>query len=665
MSVTQFRHRCIALTQIPECLRKSVVWAAGALFLASVSGHTFAADKPLTSVADLRYGVALYHYYQNQNLQALSELLVAQKKGGIQGHGDNPEIMEGGFSMAYGMERKASEIFERLLDNNRPQKTRDAAWYYLAKMRYLRGDWTAAKIALDKISKDPGPSLAGESSILRFNVALRENELDSAEQILRKSRPAADALPYLHYNLGAAYSRSGRYELGVDYFSRLLDMKERSPEYLGLYDKSMTAAGYAYLLQKNYTAAIDHFTQVRLDSPLSNRALLGYGWAAVEMENYALALKPWQVLAKRPLIDENTQEALVAIPYAYEKMGYRSLALDEFRHAESNYLGEITKLDQVIDNVQGYAIQAALNIDRSADIDWLNYAAENQLAPQLSYLVPLFSQETFLGLVQELRDLLAIQVQFAEWQQKLAFYSEMLNEREANRVLELDFLEQQQLAEKIQAMTLQRDKFAAELARMQREQDILGLVSEEDAPKLERILRAEKNAKLLQQAVTKMGVEVMPADELSQLSETLRKQKGFMVWHTAELFDERFWRARAELAQVNAQLQKINTTQNNVQNIIDQGFDLAPYRQRIAAASEQLTMQSIDIDHAIELSQDALRNKVLLVLEQQRERLYHYLAQSRLAIARLLDQASMDAEKATSPEPEATNDTPAADEAAL
>src|SRR5690606_16892179 len=75
-----------------------------------------AKDKPLSSVADLRYGVALYNYYQNHNLEAMTELMVAQQKGGIQGHGDNPEIMAGGFSMAYGMERHASEIFERLLD---------------------------------------------------------------------------------------------------------------------------------------------------------------------------------------------------------------------------------------------------------------------------------------------------------------------------------------------------------------------------------------------------------------------------------------------------------------------------------------------------------------------------------------------------------------------
>jgi len=57
-----------------------------------------------------------------------------------------------------------------------------------------------------------------------------------------------------------------------------------------------------------------------------------------------------------------------------------------------------------------------------------------------------------------------------------------------------------------------------------------------------------------------------------------------------------------------------------------------------------LLVQSTDIDHAIELSQNALRSKVLLVLEQQQARLQHYLAQSRLSIARLLDQTVSEAE---------------------
>lgn len=626
--------------------------SASALLLSLLALPVLAKEKPLSTVADLRYGVALYNYYQNHNLEAMTELMVAQKKGGIQGHGDNPEIMAGGFSMAYGMERHASEIFERLLDANRPQRTRDSAWFYLAQMRYLRGDWVAAEEAMTKISAKPHAELAPQAAGLRFNLAVQRNRMDEAAGILRANAKSPLA-PYMHFNLGAAYSREGEFSTAIPYFQQLQKLPQLTPEYLGLYDKAMTAAGYAALLDKQYAQAIGHFSQVRLDSPLSNRALLGYGWAAVEQGDYELALRPWQQLARRSLVDEYTQEVLVAIPYAYEKMGYKNQALQEFRNAEAGYLAEIAQLRQVIGQVQGYAIREALNIDRSTDINWLDHAQQQQLSPQLTYLITLFAREDFLGLVRELRDLLAIQNQFREWQSKLDFYSAMLDEREANRARELDTLAREGLENKITALEGQRYSAAAEVARLRSQQDFLGLVDETDAARLERIVRAEKNIATLQRGTWDLGVEVMPAEELETLQESLRRQKGLMTWRAMEMYEERLWRAETELAGLDRELAAARATQGRIQTILDKGFDLQPYRQRIAASAEQLLVQSTDIDRAIELSQDALRGKVLLVLEQQQVRLEHYLAQSRLSIARLLDQTVSEPAR-TPPAPTAT-----------
>ena len=51
------------------------------------------------------------------------------------------------------------------------------------------------------------------------------------------------------------------------------------------------------------------------------------------------------------------------------------------------------------------------------------------------------------------------------------------------------------------------------------------------------------------------------------------------------------------------------------------------------------TLQSQNIQKAIASAQNSLRTEVIDVLEQQRSRLQYYLAQSRLAIARILDDA--------------------------
>ena len=178
-------------------------------------------DEPLTAVADLRYGVALYHYYQGQYMNALAELLVAKKRGGIEGHGDNPEIMEGGFALAYGMEHYAGEIFERLLEQNRSVAARDAAWFYIARMRYLHTDWPAAQRAIDHISAKPAPKVADELIVLRVNLAIKQRQPAAAEQILQAGKPSRDWLPYVNFNLGSAWAREGNYDAAANYFNLL------------------------------------------------------------------------------------------------------------------------------------------------------------------------------------------------------------------------------------------------------------------------------------------------------------------------------------------------------------------------------------------------------------------------------------------------------------
>jgi hypothetical protein len=109
------------------------------LFLVAIGSIPALGKEELkTQVADLRYGVALYHYYQHDHLSALAELMVADARDGIKGHGNNPELIAGGISLAYGMQNRAETIFTQILkDDSRPQSVRDAAWFYLGKLYYI------------------------------------------------------------------------------------------------------------------------------------------------------------------------------------------------------------------------------------------------------------------------------------------------------------------------------------------------------------------------------------------------------------------------------------------------------------------------------------------------------------------------------------------------
>src|SRR5262245_39003878 len=107
--------------------------------LTAVSEVAVAADKNTTKpqpVRDLRYGAALFSYYSDDYLQALTELLVAQQQGGISKQGDMPALIDGSISLSYGMDRRAETIFNQVLQRNVSDDVASQAWFYLGKVNF-------------------------------------------------------------------------------------------------------------------------------------------------------------------------------------------------------------------------------------------------------------------------------------------------------------------------------------------------------------------------------------------------------------------------------------------------------------------------------------------------------------------------------------------------
>ena len=589
-------------------------------------------EEPRSTVADLRYGVALYHYYQGEYMQALTELLVAKERGGIQGHGDNPEIMEGGFSLAYGLEKHAGKIFERLLEENRSVEARDAAWFFIAKLRYNQQDWDGADAAISHISEKPEKKIRDELVVLKIHQAIKQNRLDEAEYLLNENEIAFEWLPYVVFNMASAWAREGQYEKAIKYYTYLGEEEYRKKEHIALYDKAMTASGYSYLFNKEPEKAIEQFSRVRRDSKHATRALLGYGWAAADLEDYKTALKPWAFLAKSNLVDENSQESLIAVPYAYEKLGSENLALENFKVAESRFIEEIFKLEEVIANIEGDSILEALQIEASEGMDWLRYAEDNQLAPQLSYLIKLFSTEAFQSSAQEMRDLLATQENLHNWQEKLTFYSDMLDEREFSRMTKNEYIAETEMQNRIREMQGLRAELADKISRISREKDYLALASEDQEDLVFRVNRAKEHVEALRES----------DPFIEEYEEAARRYEGLLLWDASEQYSGRMWRTIKALNTLDTTLAEMRSTHGSVVGILNNAPDMNGYRGRIAQANNVLTAQVALTDAAVEKAKDELRDQVAGVLIAQRNRLNHYLSQSRLSIARIYDKARVE-----------------------
>lgn len=616
-----------------------------------------AEEKPKTAVADLRYGVALFHYYQQDYVNAIAELMVADARNGIQGHSDNPELIAGGISLAFGMQNHAESVFSQILqDERRPQSVRDAAWFYLGKLYYTRGDWAAAEQSFNRVSADFKPALRAQLQALQINIRIRDKRYAELTPKIVEQSELRGWNPYALYNLGAAHAREGNFTQAQLFFNALADIdiakdpRTRATQW-ALQDKSSTALGYSYLAEKKYAAAIREFTKVRLDGIYANQALLGYGWAAVAQEEYTTALQPWQLLRSRSLIYPAVQESLLALPFAYEKLNAQGEAVAAYELAEELLAREIQlirdmratltegELLTLIDakpmaaeearkalqnDEEGQGLTAVIADDGQ---NWLKLDGTSIIKTRSAYMSELFAQTRFQTAVLELRDLLRLQRLLQNWQPKLIAYRELLLEKQALRGRQEQQLTQSAFALQAQQLQQRRDQFATRLQQIIAADDYLALADADTRALQERVTRAG-------QTIARMQAAGQQTDELAQRQKMFA---GILLWRAAQHYPIALAEQQRELAQIDSALASVIKTQTHIDEITATSLDIQPVLARLQTLQQETATQLHATEQLIAQQTRVLREQVDQQLASHEKRLKNYLSQAHLAVARLYD----------------------------
>jgi hypothetical protein len=586
-------------------------------------------------VLDLSYGAALFSYYEQDYFAALNLLHVAQARGGIAGHGDNPALTEAGISLAYGMESHASEVFAQLLDANRPLEVRNAAWFYLARLQYSRGKWTEAQASLNALSTPVDETLFADVQALRVNLAIRLNQLDEALLLLTALPADSSWQSYLRFNLGAAFSRAGNHSAALSHYDSVRDrplpeMLPAQSEPLALKDKALTAAGYSLMLSGEPVEAIKRFVGVRKDSPWSDRALLGYGWSALESKNYRLALRPWQALVQRPANLSSTQEALLALPFVYEQLDATGEALAEWQRAELIFTEQLQSLDHTLESMATVSLVEAFDLDKlGSDSHWLADAETYPVPDDLQTLQQVLSSNVVREKMQGLRDLSRMRIGLHTWREKITLYKALVDERSQQRLAQRDSLQTLGVDQRQQTLTLERDEKQKQLENILAKKDYLALASGETAELLEILDRARGNIETLKAA----------GESVSYEEEAYQRYRGILLWRASETYSEQVWMAKKHLRGLDQALLSLGERKQTIDKVLTEAPDILPWLDKLDQKSLAIDEHNARVERAISRAEGALRQELLAALKQQRQHLKSYLAQTRLAIARLLDSA--------------------------
>lgn len=610
-------------------------WRGALLAAALAAGNAMAATPAPTGkpVVDPHYGDALFFFFQERYFTSVTNLMVSQHFERMPSHADDAEVLRGGLLLSYGLHREAGQIFERLAETTTAPAVRDRAWFYLAKIRYQRGLVSEAKAALDRIGDALPKNFAEERALLHANVLMALGDYAGASTLL-STLNLPTASPYVRFNLGVAQVRSGDTAGG----SALLDALGKSPtpvggnpdEFRTLRDRANVALGFAALQDDRPADARVALERVRLEGLHSNKALLGFGWAAAAMKNPKQALVPWTELAGRDPSDAAVLEARIAVPYALAELGAYGQALARYNEALDAFGQERVRLDESITAIRaGKLLDGLAERNPGEEMGWFWTLRELPEMPHASHLTAVLAGHEFQEAFKNYRDLLFLEKNLAEWQDRLGSFDDMLANRQQAFAERLPKVRQQSQQSGLGAIQQRRDALAAELDKAVDSGDGLAFATERERDLAERIQRSRDT-------LARIGAD----PSLAESAERLRRVQGALAWHLAREVPGRTWDAKKALRDADTTLAEAKGhEQKLLQAEKDEPAKFAVFSDRIKALRSRLVALAPRVSVLAQEQKRAAQEIAVAELGGQKERLVGYETQARFAVAQIQDRA--------------------------
>ena len=589
------------------------------------------------------YGDSLFYFFQGRYFTSVTALMTSQQFGRMAPHDDESEILRGGLFLSYGMHREAGEVFATLIERGAPQPVRDRAWFYLAKIRYQRGLYAESEDALGRIEKRLPGDLEEERGLLQANVLMARDKyaqaINALDTLAKGPRPSS----YVRYNLGVALVRGGDLARGTTLLDEVGKMPATTAEYRSLRDKANVALGFASLQEGRPQQARLYLERVRLSGMFSNKALLGFGWAAAAQDQMKSALVPWSELATRDPGDAAVLEAKLAVPYAMADLGANAQALELYQDAIGVFDRENANLDRSVAAIRGGKLLDGLIASNPGDeMGWFWNIAElpeSQDLPLGAHLAHLMATHEFQEAFKNYRDLLFLSRNLQQWQESLAVLRDMLANRRQAFAERLPQVREKERALDLAGFEQRSDALQAELERAEREADGAAF-----ATARERDLQARLDR--VRETLASAGSD----PELAQARERYRRAAGALLWQQNDQFAVRLWNAKRGMQELQRNL--IQAQQRDAALAVaqrDEPARLDTFAARIDALSARVDAMAPRVATLTQEQQAAVQELAVAELVRQKERLAAYGTQARFAVAQIYDRASSTSEGSRAP----------------
>ncbi len=491
-------------------------------------------------LGDAYFGEALYYAHQGKYFEALERLdtEVRQHVGvderqldTLYAHFADAEFSLGDFELRYRMHHRAGRAIRAVLEGAVDEAVRNDAAYRLARIHFQKGQMDDAMRALGRIEGDVPRAIRDDIEFLRANVLLAEERPDEALEVLTKLQASEAYGGFAAYNLGIAYLQGGRRSEALEQLERAGLIKADDPGDLAIRDKANLVLGTVFLEEGAFEQAVPYFNRVRLDGPFSNQALLSAGWANLSAERYDRAVVPWGILAEREVTDRATQEALLALPYAYGKLEIHGRAAIHYGKALDAFTGEIDRLSASIESIrEGRFLEALIREEIRKDKDWVIRLRSLPETPETYYLMELMASHDFQTGLQNYLDLADLRQKLLAWESDFDAYTDMVGIRHDHYEPLLPEIDEQ--FRKLDS----RMRLRVEQHKMlvKRRDDLLTM------PRPEVLATPEEQSILAQVEAIETALALSTRADRDRLAERLRRLKGLVLWSVETEYHARF-----------------------------------------------------------------------------------------------------------------------------
>jgi len=364
----------------------------------------------------------------------------------------------------------------------------------------------------------------------------------------------------------------------------------------------------------------------------SNKALLGFGWAAAAMKQPKQALVPWSELMRRDAGDAAVLEARLAVPYAYAELGAYGQALQGYSDALTSYEREDVGLDASISAIRsGKLVNDLLQSNPADEMGWYSNIRRLPRIPHASHLTQLLAQNEFQEAFKNYRDLQYLSKNLLGWTENLVVFGDVLSHRRLAYSERLPQVRANASEGKLAELAVRGALLAGELTRAEAESDASAFA---DAKERELQARLDSARATLKQ----VGAE----PEFERARERLRLAAGALTWRQAQAYPVRLWEARKALRATDHALTEARGHEAALaQAQRDEPARFERFAARIAELDGRIKQLMPQVAALSRQHQDYLEDLAVAELTLQKQRLAEYAAQARLAVAQLYDRASV------------------------